>query len=402
MQGEAAKGFPEAALKILASALLVLYFLAAWGSGLDRLSIASPSLERLVPGPLRAQADRSAAAIALARGDSQSALRYATQAVRHDPIDPLSDSLLGSARQYRGDASGADAAFRVAATRGWRDRLTQLYWYGAAIQTGDAERAALRADALLRSDPYFAASGALLEPLEASPGGRVALARRLAENPGWATAYLSLPAAADAKQVRLKSEIALLAARQRGALDCATPRPLVEVLLARGMRRDAEQLWRAACGGELLAGIQQGGLYDGGFDRLSAGAGENSPFDWRKHADGDVAIDRVGAIGGGFALTLRNSASVSRLALSQAVAFAPGQYRVRAKAAGDGKAAEGSVAISLDCGAQPRRPADVTGDVATTGQSLTIGDCDSQALGVWLRPGGGALNFDDVTIEKLR
>lgn len=402
MQGEAAKGFPEAALKLLASALLVLYLLAAWGSGLDRLSIVSPSLERLVPGPLRAQADRSAAAIALARGDSQSALHYATEAVLHDPIDPLSDSLLGSARQYRGDTAGAEAAFRVAATRGWRDRLTQLYWYGAAIETGDAERAALRADALLRSDPYFAASGTILEPLEASPAGRVALARRLAENPGWAIPYLSVPATADARQVQLKSGIALLAAQQHGALDCATPRPLVEVLLARGMRRDAEQLWRAACGGKSLAGVPQGGLYDGAFDRLGAGASESSPFDWRKHADGDVAIDRVATGGRGFALTLRNSASVSRLALSQAVALAPGQYRVRAKATRDGKAAEGSIAISLDCGAQPRRPADVTGDVATTGQSLAIGDCDSQVLGVWLRPGGGDLTFDDVTIEKVR
>ena len=110
MQGEAAKGFPQVALKILASALLVLYFLAAWGSGLDRLSIVSPSLERLVPGPLRAQADRSAAAIALARGDSQSALRYATQAVR---TTGSSERRPSASRIDRGNESATPKVARI-------------------------------------------------------------------------------------------------------------------------------------------------------------------------------------------------------------------------------------------------------------------------------------------------
>lgn len=388
----------DAVVRIVASAALLLYLCAAWGNGLDRLSTASPALERLVPGPLRAQADRSAAAIALARGDSAAALVFARHAVLHDPVDPLSNSLLGSALQFRGDPSRAEAAFRVAAERGWRDRLTQLYWYGVALEAGDAERAALRADALLRAEPFFAASGALLEPLEASAEGRAALARRLAGNPDWAAAYLTVDPEAGAAQLRLKSGIALLAANDGGALDCKAARPLVTVLIQRGMRRDAEGLWRGTCSGGAAAGAAGYGLADGGFEQLGAESAA-SPFGWSKHASGDMLVEITDA-GVGHALSLRNSASVSRLALSQALALAPGAYRVRAKIGADG-AGESGVVVSLDCGAHPRRPPDVRGDIARSGQMLSVGSCDSQVLGVWLRP-GGAVTIDDFVIEPVR
>lgn len=397
MDGAAAKGFPEAAVRVLVSALLALYLLAAWGSGIDRISVTAPALERLVPGPFRAQADRSAAAVALAQGDGAAALGLAAEAVLHDPLDPLSSSLLGSARQYRGDTKGAEAAFRVAAQRGWRDRLTQLYWYSAALQSGDAKRAALRADALLRADPYFAAAGTLLEPLEASPAGQAALAARLGENPGWAGAYLDVPLDADARQVRLKSGIALLAARQAdSALACDTPRPLVVALLRRGMRRDAEQLWRASrCDARILAGVPAGGLVDGGFERLSDE--EASPFGWRKAATGDVSIEPATGSGG---VTMRNSAAVSRVVLTQAIGLAPGRYLVRAKVGSNPGSSTGRIAVTLGCGPYAARPENLSGDVAAGGQVLTVGACEGQMLGLWLRPGSGEVTIDDLAIER--
>ena len=391
----AATPTPGFILRLAATACLILYVATVWGSGFDRLSATAPALERLVPGPLRAQANRSAAAIALARGDSGLALEWATQAVRNDPLDPLSASLLGSARQYVSDPQGAEAAFRVAAARGWRDRLTQLYWYDAALGVGDVENAALRADALLRADPQFAAAGPILESLEVSAEGRAALARRLSGNPSWAKTYLKVAADTPDAQVRLKSEIALLASGQAEALGCDNPRPLVTALAERGMRRDAEQLWRAACASDAQAGVE-GGITDGGFEQLAAERAA-SPFGWRKHARGDVFIQSVDGAAGGHALNLRNAASVSRIVLSQAVGLAPGSYRVRAKASQPGQ-----VAISLDCGAEPHRPDHASGDPAVSGQVVEIGACESQVLGVWLRPGSGDVTLDDLAIEQIK
>ncbi|WEK45330.1 MAG: hypothetical protein P0Y56_09805 [Candidatus Andeanibacterium colombiense] len=389
------RGFgPGLAVRLAASTILALYLLAAWGSGFDRQSVLSPGQERLVPGPFRAQADRSAAAIALARGDSARALAYATEALLHDPIDALSGSLLGSAREYRGDPQGAEAAFRISAERGWRDRLTQLYWYGVAVQAGDSDRAALRADALLRADPYFAAGNALFEPLEASAGGRAALARRLAENPVWAGPYLSAPA--DARHIGLKSAIALRAAKEGDGLDCNTPRPLVQNLLNRGMRREAEQLWRAACGAKELAQVQEGALVDGSFEEFGTDEEKRSPFGWRAYARGDVVIEPITEKAGGAGLNLHNSAAVSRLMLSQALALAPGRYRVRI----DARQALDRIAFSLDCGA-PQLPAHVDGEPAAGGQVLQVGPCAGQLLSLWLRPGAADVKIDDVAIEKL-
>ncbi|MBO9498183.1 MAG: hypothetical protein J7496_06925 [Novosphingobium sp.] len=396
MSGAGAAGtFPRVGLSIAASILLGSYALAAWGSGFDRMSNVSPALERLVPAPFRAQADRSAATIALLRGDMAAASSDATAAVLEDPLDPLSNSLLGSALASRNDPRGEEA-FRIAAARGWRDRLTQLYWYGIALESGDAERAALRADALLRTDPYSTTGSALLEPLEASPAGRAALAHRLASNPGWARPYLA--GETDAGELRLKSGIALLAARQGNAMDCDTPRPLVGSLLAQGMRSEAESLWRAACGDKDLAGIPPGGLVDGGFERFAAADPGSAPFGWRGQASGDVTVEPV-ARGDGKALILRNTASVSRLVLSQPLALAPGGYRVRANIRPGSGSAEGGVAFSLDCGARPRRPATTAGDPAGSGQALTAGSCAGQVLGLWLRPGSD-ITLDDVTIVK--
>ncbi len=52
------------------------------------------------------------------RATAHRRLVFASHAVRSDPLDPLSDSLFGAARQYRGDPQGAEAAFRVAAATG--------------------------------------------------------------------------------------------------------------------------------------------------------------------------------------------------------------------------------------------------------------------------------------------
>ncbi|HZF46725.1 MAG TPA: hypothetical protein VEZ26_10330, partial [Sphingomonadaceae bacterium] len=190
------------AARLLLSGFSLAYLTAAWGSGFDRLSAETPTLERLVPGAFRAEADLSAGAVALARGDGTKALAFAEGAVRNDPLRPQASALLGTARSFANDPQDAEVAFRVSAQRGWRDRLTQIYWYDAAMRANDVERAALRADALLRANPNLEGAAKLLAPLEATAEGRLALARRLAEAPAWSNAYFHAGQTPDA--VRLE------------------------------------------------------------------------------------------------------------------------------------------------------------------------------------------------------
>ncbi|MEO6041111.1 MAG: hypothetical protein ABIP41_04355, partial [Croceibacterium sp.] len=166
------------ASRVALSLGLVGFGVLAVGSGLDRLSGQAPGLERLVPGPFRAQAERSAALIAGARGRRAAALDHARKAVAGDPVDPGAAPLLGAALLLQGDAARAEQAFRVSARLGWRDVPTQAYWYEAALEAGEMAPAADRLDALLRAHPGFPGSDALLARIEETPAGRRALERR--------------------------------------------------------------------------------------------------------------------------------------------------------------------------------------------------------------------------------
>ena len=389
----------RAAPRLGLTALALVFLFAVWGSGLDRMSQASPTLDRLVPGPFRAQAERSAATIALARGELDSARAHASAAVKADPLDPLATSLLGAARQLSGDEDGAAAAFRISAQRGWRDRLAQLYWYDVALRMGDADHAAMRADALMRSDPDFLPAASLLEPLEATEAGRTALARRLAESPVWVGAYANTDRDMAPAVVARRAQVLTLAAREGQPLGCDIPKWLARALLDRGMRREAEDLWTAHC----TAGRPVEGLSDGSFEMLAVDE-RASPFGWTTHRDGDVEIEAIDASGGGSdagkALRLRNSASVTRLVLTQAIAATPGTYRVRAAIRAEEGAPEVPISFSLDCDGAPRRPASIQGEAGAAGQILTVGQCPRPVLSLWLRPGSGTVVIDDVRLER--
>ncbi len=388
-------GAPGPAARLLLSTLPLACLIAAWGSGMDRASADAPTLERLVPEPMRAQADRSAGAMALVRGDLPRALAFAEDAVRRDPGEALGNSLLGTARAMTGDMAGAEAAFRVAAQRGWRDRLTQLYWFDAAMSAGDVERAALRADALLRGEPLLPVADELLTPLEASAEGRAALAARLSEKPGWSGAYFRSRSDPDPAMLQHRVQVALAAAERGSPLDCDMLADFSSMLIRSGMRRDAEQLRKASCphsAGNPGADM----LVDGGFEQL-AGKQSGGAFGWSKFASGDMAVEVIEQAKGDHAVTARNSASVTRLMLSQAIDLPAGTWRVKANA----MAAPGSLVASLDCDGQARRPSRVEGDLAGAGQLLQVGTCERAVLGIWLRPGEGEATLDDIKIERV-
>lgn len=375
--------------RLVATVAVLGVAFACMGSGLDRIAVQSLGVAAGVPGALRAQSYRPLAQIAMVAGQPAAAMRLAEAAVAADPVDPASSALLGGARMLANDYPGAEQAFRVAASFGWREPLTQRYWYAAALQSGDYLRAAERLDALLRVNGNLPDAGALLAPLEQEPAGRAALIARLRHRPIWLPTYLQPGTELDAEALSRRSEVLVELAAAGAPLGCPPLADWARGALARGDRGSAERVWQAHCPDAADDGL----LADGEFDRLASDAA--APFGWEVERSGDVSV-RPEAHGDGYRLNLRNRASFSRRVLQQSVALAPGRYRLR------GTGPTGTFAASLGCGRTPGMPRLVEGDLAGQGQVLTVFEaCDTLKLAIWLRPTDKAVTLDRVTLQPL-
>ncbi len=372
-----------------ATLALLAYGALAVFSGLDRLSLAAPGMAALVPTGLQAQAARSDAALLLSRERPNQALVSARRAVAADPLDPAASALLGGAQLMLGREHQAEQAFRVAARFGWRDAMTQAYWFEAAMQAGDLPRAVDRADALLRAHPNQAVAERVLPPLEATAAGRRALVRRMADRPQWIDGYLEVPADATPALIARRNAT-LLALAQRGTrLGCERVAGFVAQAAARGPRAAAEQVWVAHCPGARPVA----GLADGEFDRFDREAA--AAFGWKAVASGDVGLRMVEGGAGRRSLAARNSAAVSRMVLRQSLALPPGAYRLTVRSA------PGRFAGSIGCDAEPPLPSRSNGDPAAGGQVLQIGQCHRLELALWLRPGVDEVPLDTVALNPL-
>ena len=375
--------------RLIATVAVLSVAFACLGSGLDRIAVKSFGVAAAVPAPLRAQSLRPLAQVAMIAGQPAAAVRLAAAAVAADPVDPASSALLGGARMLANDYPGAEQAFRVAASFGWREPLTQRYWYAAALQSRDYPRAAERLDALLRVNGNLPDAAALLAPLESDPEGRVALIQRLRERPRWLPGYLRVGADLDGEALVRRSQVLVELAAGGAPLGCQMVTSWARGALARGDRASAERMWQAHCPGAANDGL----LADGEFDQL--GNETAAPFGWQVERSGDVSV-RPEVYSEGYRLSLRNRASFSRRVLRQPVALAPGRYRLR------GAGATGTFAASLGCGKAPAMPRLVEGDLASEGQVLTVFEaCDRLELAIWLRPTGEAVTLDRVTLQPL-
>lgn len=365
---------------VVAAVLCALYGSLALANGLDRMSAIAPVVAPIVPGPFRAEANRTEAALALLRGQGAVAERAATAMVRAAPNDYRSAALLGAARLQRKNYAGAEQAFRVAAAFGWRDRLTQLYWLEASLAVNDFPRATERLDALMRVNPDFPGRREVFARLEASSAGRQALATRLAENPQWARVLLGDVVSLSKEGLDRRIETWTLAGRAGARLGCEPSVDLARILLERNRPAAARTLWRSFCGhnpeGGLPADPQFAGLL----------AGENyGPFGWTRLPSGDVRTGSRPVSGGKIVLVADNSAPRALPVLVQSLDIAPGRYRLWVN--GPDRA---SAALALDCG-PPRRP-----DFTDSGERVAAISCRNPLLSLWLGP-----NRSEVVIEGV-
>lgn len=364
-------------------------------SGLDRLTARQPEAARLVMAPFRAQADRSAAANYLARQQAPAALRHSERAVAEDPVDQDSAALLGSARFLAGDADGAAAAFRVAARFGWRNVATQIYWYDAALQAGDFEVAADRADAILRTHPFVMSDrDALLAPLESNPQARPVLLDHLAARPNWLGRYLGLDAASSQDLVRRRAETIEQLGESGRPLGCRQVFRVTQTLMAQGNRPLALRVWNANC----RRAAVNSPIADASFQQIDSE--DASPFGWQVFRSGDVSITVAGDGAGGRSVLMQNRASNMRLALQQPVGLARGSYRLSARVRDENGQPADRLVASIGCGAPPF-PAGALATLSGAGQTIAAPACDNQFLGIWIKPGGTNVTIDSLQLRPI-
>lgn len=378
------------------TAALLCYAALALLSGADRLSASHPAMARLVPAFMRSEANRVSAAIALAREETERARHFARAAIDSDPIDRFPSALLGATELMAGRFDDAEAAYRVAASLGWRETSTQIYWYEAAIRANDYPRAAERLDAVMRTRAKAVDTDMLLDPFLASRAGQEALATRLALRPPWLEHYLAPPANVSDENLRARGEVITRVGARGTILGCVEPATLGRRLLDQGNWETAASLWDVHCPQESVGS----GIVDPGFERLGRAIG-SSPFGWQKYPRGDLAIRLHPDGSKGYVLGARNGAPFSRRLVTQALNLPAGTYRLSAKVTRDGKDAPGAVVGSADCGRSSRLPGVVDGDVAKEGQILQLSDCGGHVLTLWLKPHTGNVSIDEVRLEKL-
>lgn len=357
-------------------------------SGFDRMSEQRPSFARFVPTAFAASSVRRQAADFLAIGNSSLAERAARHAVGADPTDARGLAFLAVALLEQGQLLPAHAAFVQASRLSQREPLSQLYLFEQELAVGSYVRAAARLDAVLRSSADGEVAQTMLAMYELRAGENAAFAARLAGNPRWAEAYLR---AEGSDPRRLREKAVFLSRPDLGlaAIGCEAVRPLVSELANRNFRREAEAVTRRHCAGEAPAGA----IADADFAHFSD---ESAVLGWRRYSSGDVRVTKL--TGKEARVEMENRSSVTRLALSQPVALAPGTYILRAKVDGPGG---DSLVASLDC-SRPARPRAGRARLDRDGQRLVAPSCPDAVLGLWLRPASGRVVIDRVEIDPLK
>ena len=177
--------------RVLAALLALAGFATlSVGSAADRLSGGNRAASALVPGFQASASLREAAGAALEGGDLDRAGMLSAAALRAAPADPAALSLVASTALAKGEDDRAFTAFSSGAAMGWSDPVTQAYWFEQSAAQGEASRAALHLDALLRLLPAERSVQIGIDRVLAMPGGDAALLERLKERPSWRSAVL--------------------------------------------------------------------------------------------------------------------------------------------------------------------------------------------------------------------
>lgn len=376
--------------RVILAAAALLYAGLALGNGLDRWSLTRPGLPH-VPAMLAAQSWRAQAFAALTGHQPEQARVAALHAVVAAPMEQSSASLLGSSYLALGQSRLADNAFKVAARMGWRDLPTQIYWVLSGIALSEETMAAQHLDALMRSAPDVAQSGAVLTQIEAVPAGQQAMVRQLAAGPAWIDQYAAAARGLSQDQFARRMVLLRQTAIAGHTPSCQVSSDAINALAYEQNRfAEARQLWDLAC----MQG-RAGMVADPDF--VAIPREQNLPFDWNFPGAGGVFARVVDG-----ALLASNDNPVPLVVAQQYLMLPPGPIRIEWRASTAGNAAGLAQAVTLYC---PNRtdlsvghPAAVQAAGSFVADLLVPPDCAPQQLAVRIGREQGEVSFDAVNV----
>ncbi len=377
--------------RLLALAGAGLFGALALLSGLDRLAVENNDGHVLVPQRLAGASAQVIAAKAVETRDPVAIEAAGRLLIDRQPVNASGPATLGFAHALVGDVAGADAAFTVSGQLGWRAPLTQQYWLGRALETGDYRVAAMRLDALLRQSPDYAEDGALTGLFEQNPPAREALLTQLMQRPAWLHRYETQVFKLDPQQTLQRASLLEALAARGMRLGCEDVRGLVERMVAQGAVAQADTLWRAQCPSPQGKG---GALWDGGLAAVNM-SGPPVPFRWQPEQSGDVAITPRGE-----GVEITSTAAFTAPALRQFLAAPPGAYRLSWRA-NDGATARLLPVVGCAPDAGETLVPQATGAGRWQAGVKLDGACKGHWLRFLVRAGEGAVQLSNVALERL-
>lgn len=394
-QPEVARPRSRSRLGLAAAGLVALgYASLATVLGLDRAAANEPDRYDWLPAASQQTALATRARQLTLGGQAAQALPLAERLVRRDPFWPHGAGLLGTARLAIGDNRGAISAYRTSARLGWRDGATQVYWFEDAMRRGDIDLAVVRFRAIAQQWWNAPAIDRLAGQLENNPGGKAALAARIARGDKWAIPYATPDVGQPVSRLASGADVLIAAAALGAQLGCDAVASMVDTLIPPEGAL-AGKLWSAHC----RRAPRAGQLADAGFEAQPI-AGQLTGFDWQFPGDGalDAAVSESGE--GGKVLQLQSVAASTLPVAAQRLVLEPGSYQVSWLEPGG---APSRISASLSCTADRTAadPQDGQGKGPRRSTVVQAGNgCEAPLLQLWLKPGSGPVTIDNVAVER--
>lgn len=281
---------PEAARQIALFAGAGLVASAVIANGLSGIALRSgnPALA-LAVWPVSSSAAALRAEQLVDKGRLPEAQALAVRALRTASLNSVALRVVVRTAQQRKDAALAETGLVLAARSGWRDGFAQLWLLERAMAERNYTTAAQAADALLRIRFANARARAAITTLIGTPGGRAAIAERIAARPPWASLVLRDLRGATPEQAEVAAAL-LITLNERGIRpDESDLRPLLDNALAKGQGAMMQRLWRTL--NPNTVADADSGLNDGDFTQLAADSTKWQPFGWRIAETPDIRIE---------------------------------------------------------------------------------------------------------------